>query len=589
MHEPPSDRWQSRSTRAQPKQRGKRGGRLSPRRDGDPDPFAAVARLTPTPTLITDAAQPDHPVIFANDAFCRLTGYQYQEIMGRNCRFLQGPATDPMTIVRLRTALAAAEPINVDIRNYRKNGEAFWNRLLIAPVNDADGKPRYFVSNQIDVSAEYAWLAEPHGDHATGQVMQLLSDRAGELAEANARLQTEVEERRRVEAALQRTLASANESQVALMQSEMYLRSVLDTVPDAMIVIGQDGRIQSFSQTAERLFGYTRREVIGHDVSMLMPPPERERHGGYMRDYLETGDRRIIGRGRIVIGSRSDGSVFPMELTVGEMTAGDDRWFTGFARDVTEREETAKRLHDLQAELIHMSRFTAMGEMASALAHELNQPLTAVVGYLNGSRRLLMGSDNVQTLMIRDAIERASDQALRAGQIIRRLRQFVARGETERHVESLTRLIEEACALALVGIGEAGVRVSFALDPRATFVVVDKVQIHQVLLNLVRNAIEAMQETAHRTLTIATARREPNMAEVSVADTGLGIAPAIASQLFQPFVSTKPQGMGVGLSISRTIIESHGGHLWAEPNPGGGTVFRLTLRMMSKEDLSDVV
>ena len=162
---------------------------------------------------------------------------------------------------------------------------------------------------------------------------------------------------------------------------------------------------------------------------------------------------------------RKDGSTFPMELAVGEMTFGGNRSFTGFVRDLTERQATQRRLQDLQAELIHMSRFTAMGEMASTLAHELNQPLTAVASYLNGCRRLLDGSESVQNLMLRDAIDRAADQALRAGQIIRRLRQFVARGESERQVESLPRLIEEASALALVGVKQTGVRVSFDFDP----------------------------------------------------------------------------------------------------------------------------
>jgi two-component system, LuxR family, sensor kinase FixL len=234
-----------------------------------------------------------------------------------------------------------------------------------------------------------------------------------------------------------------------------------------------------------------------------------------------------------------------------------------------------------------MSRFTAMGEMASTLAHELNQPLTAVASYLNGCRRLLDGAEGAHWLMLRDAIDRAADQALRAGQIIRRLRQFVARGESERHVENLSKLIEEASALALVGVREAGVHVSFAFDPRASFVLVDKIQIQQVMLNLMRNAIEAMQETTVRELTIATAECAEGMIEVRVIDTGPGIAPEIASQLFQPFVTTKPQGMGVGLSISRTIVEAHGGRLWAEPNRGGGVVFSMTLRALSGEDLPD--
>ncbi len=292
-----------------------------------------------------------------------------------------------------------------------------------------------------------------------------------------------------------RDITAAKRAQIALQEREAHLRSVLDTVPDAMVVIDSRAAIQSFSATAERLFGYTEAQVVGRNVSMLMPSPYRENHDRYMTRYMETGEKRIIGRGRVVVGLRRDGSTFPMELSVGEMRSGDRHSFTGFIRDLTERQETQRRMQDLQAELIHMSRFTAMGEMASTLAHELNQPLTAIASYLSGCRRLLDGKTEQESVMIRDAIERAADQALRAGQIIRRLRQFVSRGESERQAENLPKLIEEASALAMVGIRETGVRVNFALDPVLNSVVVDKIQIQQVILNLMRNAIEAMQET----------------------------------------------------------------------------------------------
>jgi two-component system sensor kinase FixL len=335
------------------------------------------------------------------------------------------------------------------------------------------------------------------------------------------------------------------------------------------------------------LFGYAETEAVGSNVSILMPSPYREQHDQYLIRYFQTNEARVIGKGRVVVGLRRDGSTFPMELAIGEMNAGGTRSFTGFVRDLTERQETQQRLQELQAELIHMSRFTAMGEMASTLAHELNQPLTAIASYLNGSRRLLDNTDTVQNLMLRDAIDRAADQALRAGQIIRRLRQFVSRGESERHVENLSKLIEEASALALVGIKEAGVRVGFYFDPRIDFVLADKIQVQQVLLNLMRNAIEAMQEVADRHLSVSTAPMPNDMVEIRVTDTGPGIAPEIASQLFQPFVTTKAHGMGVGLSISRTIIEAHGGNLWAEPNPDGGTIFRMTLKALRREELPD--
>jgi two-component system sensor kinase FixL len=385
-----------------------------------------------------------------------------------------------------------------------------------------------------------------------------------------------------------RDITSAKHSQLQLQEREAHLQSVLDTVPDAMIVIDTRGIMQSFSATAEKLFGYSAREALGRNVSILMPEPYGSQHDGFLARYLATGEKRIIGIGRVVVGRRKDGSTFPMELAVGEMRSNDRRFFTGFVRDLTERQQTQQRLQDLQAELIFMSRFTALGEMASTLAHELNQPLTAVASYLNGARRLIDGGRREDAPMIRDAVDSAAEQALRAGQIIKRLREFVARGESDRRAEDLQKLIEEASALALVGAKESGVRVSFSFDPQLQLVMVDKVQIQQVILNLMRNALEAMQEVERRELVVTTRPAAAAMVEISVVDTGPGIAPEIAAKLFQPFMTTKPHGMGVGLSISRTIVEAHGGKLWAESNPGNGTIFRLTLRTVGPEDQSHV-
>ena len=232
---------------------------------------------------------------------------------------------------------------------------------------------------------------------------------------------------------------------------EAHLQSILDTVPEAMIVIDERGLMQSFSSAAERLFGYSAGEVIGKNVRMIMPAPYRDNHDAYLERYLQTGEKRIIGIGRVVVGERKDGSTFPMELAVGEMISGKTRFFTGFIRDLTERQKVEARLQELQSELVHISRLTALGEMASALAHELNQPLSAIANYMKGSRRLLENMSDQQSNMIREAMDKAAEQSLRAGQIIRRLRDFVARGETERRIENLKKLLEEASALALVG------------------------------------------------------------------------------------------------------------------------------------------
>jgi two-component system sensor kinase FixL len=378
-----------------------------------------------------------------------------------------------------------------------------------------------------------------------------------------------------------RAMAAAAEQVLA---REAHLASILETVPDAMIVIDEHGTITDFSSAAERTFGYAAEEAVGQNVRILMPTPYREAHDGYLARYLTTGERRIIGIGRVVVGERKDGTTFPMELAVGEMRSNHRRFFTGFVRDLTERQDTESRLQELQSELVHISRLTAMGEMASTLAHELNQPLSAIANYLKGVRRLLERQGGAQPGVISDAVDKAAEQALRAGDIVRRLRDFVARGESERRVESIAKLVEEASALALVGAKEQGVRVRTHYDLDVDLVFADKVQVQQVLLNLMRNAIEAMAGSPRRDLILSTAAAD-GMALIAVADTGPGIDAEIAEQLFQPFVTSKPHGMGVGLSISRTIVEAHGGRIWTEPNPGGGTIFRFTLPRVSDEDV----
>ena len=283
-----------------------------------------------------------------------------------------------------------------------------------------------------------------------------------------------------------------------LIAQQAHLRSILETVPDAMVVIDSRGRIQSFSTAAERLFGYSAEEVIGENVNMLMPAPYRENHDGYLERYLRSGERRIIGVGRVVVGRRKDGSTFPMELSVGEMQSGASRFFTGFVRDLSERQLTEQRLHELQSELVHVSRLTALGEMSSALAHELNQPLSAIANYLTGAQRLLARQRDATSQKVNGALDKAVAQALRSGDIIQRLREFVARGETSQRPESVAKLVEEASALALVGARQLGVRVVFDLDERVDYVLVNKVQIQQVLLNLIRNAVEAMADSPRR-------------------------------------------------------------------------------------------
>jgi two-component system sensor kinase FixL len=380
-----------------------------------------------------------------------------------------------------------------------------------------------------------------------------------------------------------RDTTEQHEVERALREQTERLRSILETVPDAIIVIDEKGVIESFSPAAERLFGWSSAEIVGRNVKMLMPAPYQQQHDGYLDRYKRTGERRIIGIGRVVVGQRRDGSTFPMELAVGEMNRPSGRFFTGFVRDLTERQDADKRLQELQSELLHVARLSDMGQMASALAHELNQPLSAVINWTQAARRMLATHGEASGKIL-EYMDNAITQADRAGQIIRRLRDFIERGETEQQIEDISQVVEEATALALVGAKESGVRATFDLAQGLPPVMIDKVQVQQVVMNLVRNAIEAMAAVEERRLTVGAGIAKDGMIEVSIADTGPGLPPDVAARLFQPFVTTKDKGMGLGLSISRSIIDNLGGRLRAVSNIDGGVTFSFSLPAAYEEE-----
>jgi two-component system sensor kinase FixL len=383
--------------------------------------------------------------------------------------------------------------------------------------------------------------------------------------------------------AFQRARIVAAQTAQTLHRREAHLQSILDTVPDATVVIETDGSIVNFSAAAVRQFGYEPHEAIGRNVNILMPAPYHQQHDGYLVRYLSTGEKRIIGIDRVVVGRRKDGTTFPMKLAVGEMRAGGRTYFTGFIRDLTEREESAARLEEAQSELARLARLDELGEMASTLAHELNQPLSAIANYVQGSVKIVEKLEGETAGKLRWALSETAKQALRAGDIIRHLREFVTRGDTDKHPEDIKKLIEEAGALALVGSRESGIKPVFELASEVALVLVDRIQIQKVLINLMRNAMEAMRETECKELLVRTGVRPDHMLEVSVSDTGTGISEEVAARLFQPFVTTKASGMGIGLSISKRIIESHGGQIAVSPNDEGGTTFSFTLPVFDEQ------
>jgi two-component system sensor kinase FixL len=368
-----------------------------------------------------------------------------------------------------------------------------------------------------------------------------------------------------------RDITDQKAAEAALVRREHHLSSILATVPDAMIVMNERGIVSSFSTAAEQVFGYTKAEVIGQNVGMLMPLVERRDHDHHLLTYLRTGVPHIIGNLRIATAQRANGEIFPIELAVGEASIAGERIFTGFVRDLTNRHETERQVKELQSELIHVSRVSAMGTMA----------------YLETTRAMIGEPEDAVLTEIAEALDLAAAQSLRAGLIVRRLRAFVDGGDTGFKVERLDLLVEEATSLGLLGAHEAGIKVTMTIAAGLDRVMVDRVQIQQVLVNLIRNAIQSMATCACKELTIATAPDRAGWVRVTVADTGIGLDPHIRDRLFEAFATTKEDGMGLGLSICRTIVEAHGGRIWAEAGADGGTAFHFCVPLAGDDPEGD--
>lgn len=367
------------------------------------------------------------------------------------------------------------------------------------------------------------------------------------------------------------------QSRQALLTSEAQLRSIIDTMPDAMVVVDDANTIRTFSAAAERMFGAKSAEMIGRKVTTLMPAAEATRHDNWISRYLETGETRIIGKTAQLAGRRADGSVFPIELSVGETWLADQRVFTAVIRDVTERRAAEQRLSELSTELAHVSRQSAMGELAADLAHELNQPLSATANFL-AAARILVAEGEKGDPRVAELLRMGTEQTLRSGEIIRRLRDFLVKGDVEMREESVERTVREAASLVFFGAAD-DIRLDCRLDPLAQTLFGDRIQVQQVLVNLLRNAAQALRSRPSTTREIVLASRlAGDMIEISVCDNGPGLPEAVRDQLYSRFSTTKgPGAMGVGLSISKRIVEAHGGTLVAEDRFGGGVCFRMTL------------
>jgi two-component system sensor kinase FixL len=357
------------------------------------------------------------------------------------------------------------------------------------------------------------------------------------------------------------------------------LAAIIDSSEEA--IIGKDlaGRVTSWNRAAEQMLGYTAAEIIGRPIALVLP------------DRLLAEEAAIlerIGRGEPVVRHestrrRKDGTIVPIFLSISPVrdAAGRIVGAATIARDIADLVHMREALRTSQMELVHVSRLSELGQIASALAHEVNQPLAAIANYAAAGRRTLAAGNGAGAAT---ALQRIGEQAGRGGEIVQRLRDFMRKRPTETRPEPLAEVIEESLSLALIGMHDRPIRLTRYLDPTAGTAVLDRIQIEQVLFNLLRNAIEAMAEAPHQELTVATRRRDGERVEVAIADTGPGLPETVRARLFQPFVTTKATGLGIGLSICRSIVQAHDGTLTAERNPGGGTIFRITLPAPSAAD-----
>ena len=364
------------------------------------------------------------------------------------------------------------------------------------------------------------------------------------------------------------------------------LGSILDSVPDGMIVINERGEILAFSAAAERMFGYTSADVVGKNINVLMTANDKSHHDQYIRNYMETGVAQIVGIGRIVEGRTASGETIPVELKIGETEVEGRRIFTGFVRDITDQQAQQHRLSRLQAELSNFSRLSAAGSMASAMAHELNQPLTAVANYIEAARDMLTEPDELTLETVREALDAAAKQSIRAGQIVRRLRAYVSRGEIEMRSVDLAPVLEDAASLSRIGVEGPLARTVVNCPPALPKARADKIQLKQVIVNLVRNAHEALVGTPTPVIEIS-ARVSPenaSLVEIKVSDNGPGLTLEEDESPFDAFNSTKATGMGLGLAICRTIVEAHGGHIDVHSSPSEGASFSFTLPRADKDE-----
>ncbi|WP_022683454.1 PAS domain-containing sensor histidine kinase [Sphingobium bisphenolivorans] len=483
-------------------------------------------RLAEQLKLITDGTMhyalymtdPAGRIVHWNHGAERYTGRREAEVIDRHITALYDGRPEMADLLERTFALAAEHGgCEFDCEFTRRNGTSFVQNCVVTALHDEDGGLRGFSNLARDVTQD-------------------------------------------------------REREHRSQEREAELGSILGAVPDAVLGIDESGRIDYVNETAERVFGYHPADLRGKDFNILLSAsqPARQRQQRLMEDgETHSTARRLIGR-------RADGSNFPIEMTFVKVERMRKVHSTAFIRDLTEQEATKARLEQLRAEMLHGTRYSAMGAMASMLSHELNQPLTAVAAYMEGSA-ILLKREKMDRPKLERAFRAAAAEAVRAGAIMRRLRSFVSDGEAQLEVHDIEEIVESSVGLVSAAAEAAGVYIAVDVGEDAGPIFADPIQIQQVIGNLCRNAIDAMRDSPERLLTLQARQVDEMTTNILIRDTGPGVPPEIQDRIFDAFVSHKPTGTGVGLSICRTIVEAHGGHIWVSTD-ATGSCFGFSLK-----------
>jgi PAS domain S-box-containing protein len=596
--------------------------------------------------LIADAVRPDFPLTYVNPAFERITGYSGGEVIGRNCRFLQGRDRDQAGLVEIRAALREGRDCRTLLRNYRKDGELFWNDLVLTPMHDASGKLTHFIGIVQDVGdrqkahealERYEFMVNAVGemmsvinrDHryeaVNDQWCAMLGKKRGavigrSVAEVWGDAVYSESIAPRVEqcfgegypVALRSTVTfpSAGERECAityypdhapsgevayvvavtrdvtdqvraeraLQASESRLRTVLDSVVDGIVVIDEEGIIESFNPAAERIFGYRADEVVGHGVRMLMPESLRDSHDGHLQGAMSTGQPRLIGSGRELSGRRKDGSLFPMEIAVSDMRIEGRVRFTGIMRDITERKRVERDL--LQAKEAAERANRAKSEFLSSMSHELRTPMNAILGFAQLLERDPgLGEDQVDNVR----------EILKAGHhLLQLINEVLDLSRIESGTLSLTMepvalvaLMEECAAFVEPEAFRQGLSLAGDIARcEKRWVWGDRLRLRQILLNLLSNAVKYNRPGG--SVRMECRFTESGRVRLSVTDTGLGIPEEKQAELFTAFhrlgqEGGSIEGTGIGLVISKRLVEMMGGEIGVESRFGQGSTFWIDM------------